>query len=225
MPPEKPIYEDLESRVENLTAELREYKLSEKTLRESLLEYKSIFDYAGDSVFIIDPETGSFVNCNAKAAERLGYTRDELLQLKVYDINKREIRPDIRQRIKKQLAGESIQFETTHRHKSGRAIPVEITSTMVEINNRKILMAFARDITIRKNKEVATEDLVQHLQLALDEITTLQAFIPICASCKKIRNDQELWENIEDYFQDHLEVEFTHCLCPACAKKLYPEYY
>jgi DNA-binding response OmpR family regulator len=61
------------------------------------------------------------------------------------------------------------------------------------------------------------------LQKALDEIKVLRGFIPICASCKKIRNDKGYWEQIEYYISKHSEAKFSHGCCDECAKKLYPD--
>ncbi len=61
------------------------------------------------------------------------------------------------------------------------------------------------------------------LQRALDEIKVLQGFLPICASCKKIRNDKGYWEQIESYISKHSEAKFSHGCCPECAKRVYPE--
>jgi hypothetical protein len=61
------------------------------------------------------------------------------------------------------------------------------------------------------------------LQKALDAIKVLQAFIPICASCKKIRNDTGYWEQIESFLSNHTEARFSHGCCEECLKKLYPE--
>ena len=61
--------------------------------------------------------------------------------------------------------------------------------------------------------------------LAIDDITEIiksKRLLPICASCKKIRNDQDYWESVSDYLKKHEDIEFTHSICPACAKKLYP---
>ena len=60
---------------------------------------------------------------------------------------------------------------------------------------------------------------------ALDKIRILQGFIPICASCKKIRDDKGFWNQIEAYISKHSEAEFSHGICPECQKKLYPEFY
>ncbi len=56
------------------------------------------------------------------------------------------------------------------------------------------------------------------------EIKRLRGMLPICASCKKIRDDKGYWNQIESYIRDHSEVEFSHGICPECLKKLYPEY-
>ena len=56
------------------------------------------------------------------------------------------------------------------------------------------------------------------------EIKRLRGLLPICASCKKIRNDKGYWSQIEVYIREHSEAEFTHSICPECSKKLYPEY-
>jgi CheY-like chemotaxis protein len=71
-----------------------------------------------------------------------------------------------------------------------------------------------RDILIQRNEE---------LQTALAKIKTLSGLLPICASCKKIRDDQGYWTQLEYYISEHSEAEFTHGCCPECMKKLYPE--
>ncbi len=60
------------------------------------------------------------------------------------------------------------------------------------------------------------------LQIALDDVKKLSGFFPICASCKKIRDDQGYWNQIEVYIREHSEAEFTHSICPECTNKLYP---
>ncbi len=82
-----------------------------------------------------------------------------------------------------------------------------------------------QDISKRKRAEDAKEDLIEELQKALEEVNLLSGFLPICASCKKIRDDKGYWNQIEEYIRDHSEAEFSHSICPECAKKLYPELY
>ncbi len=64
----------------------------------------------------------------------------------------------------------------------------------------------------------------QKLQLALDEIKTLRGIIPICAHCKKIRDDQGYWEQLETYLHEHSHAKFSHGICPECIKVHYPEF-
>lgn len=61
------------------------------------------------------------------------------------------------------------------------------------------------------------------LQEALSEVKTLSGLLPICASCKKIRDDRGYWEQIEVYIEDHSNAAFSHGICPECVRKLYPE--
>lgn len=74
----------------------------------------------------------------------------------------------------------------------------------------------------RKQYEEERENLISELQHAMSEVKMLSGLLPICASCKKIRDDKGYWNQIESYIQDHSEAEFTHGLCPECAEKLYP---
>ncbi len=78
------------------------------------------------------------------------------------------------------------------------------------------------EVTERRRVQQANEKLIEDLQEALAQVKKLSGMLPICASCKKIRNDEGYWEQIEAYIRDHSEVEFSHGLCPECAKRLYP---
>jgi hypothetical protein len=73
-----------------------------------------------------------------------------------------------------------------------------------------------------KQKLLQEQQLTRQLTTALAEVKRLSGFLPICAACKKIRNDQGYWEQIETYIRDHSEAEFTHSICPECMPKLYP---
>jgi PAS domain S-box-containing protein len=82
----------------------------------------------------------------------------------------------------------------------------------------------ARDITMRKKEKEDLKDLVSKLQKAAEEIKTLSGIVPICANCKKIRDDKGFWEHVEAYVSQHTEAQFSHSMCPDCMKKLYPEF-
>ena len=82
-----------------------------------------------------------------------------------------------------------------------------------------------QNISERIKAENAKAELIDGLQEALDKVNLLGGLLPICASCKKIRDDKGYWNQIESYIRDHSEAEFSHGICPDCAKKLYPDFY
>ena len=79
-----------------------------------------------------------------------------------------------------------------------------------------------RVIEEKQRVEQERERLIKDLQDALDKVKMLSGLLPICASCKRIRDDSGYWKQIEAYLRDHSEAEFSHSICPACVKKLYP---
>ena len=85
---------------------------------------------------------------------------------------------------------------------------------------RSISVALARHADMMELRRLNKE-----LEQALNKVKTLSGMLPICASCKKIRDDKGYWQQIESYVRDHSEAEFSHGICPECAKKLYPDYY
>jgi hypothetical protein len=88
-----------------------------------------------------------------------------------------------------------------------------------------IVILFIENKTISKRKQVEEErkKLIADLQDAATKIKTLRGLLPICTTCKKIRDDKGYWNQIESYIREHSEAEFTHSMCPICAKKFYPE--
>jgi len=79
------------------------------------------------------------------------------------------------------------------------------------------------DITERKKAEDERQRLVLELRESLAKIRTLSGLLPICASCKKIRDDHGYWSQVEQYLSEHTDVRFSHGLCPDCVKKFFPE--
>ena len=75
-----------------------------------------------------------------------------------------------------------------------------------------------------KQSEGEQKKLVGELQKALSDVNKLSGMLPICSSCKKIRDDKGYWNQIDVYVSEHSEAEFSHGICPECARKLYPEY-
>ncbi|MBU4388645.1 MAG: response regulator [Proteobacteria bacterium] len=89
-----------------------------------------------------------------------------------------------------------------------------VTIAMARHNDLMELCSLNKELQIRK----------QELEKSLAEIKTLRGILPICANCKKIRDDKGYWNQIESYIHKHSEAEFTHGICPECMKKLYPDF-
>ena len=85
------------------------------------------------------------------------------------------------------------------------------------------MVGIHQDITSRKQAEAEREKLIKGLEKALSEVKALSGLLPICASCKKIRDDRGYWNQIESYISKHSDAQFSHGICPVCAKKLYPD--
>ncbi|WP_163338140.1 response regulator [Desulfopila sp. IMCC35008] len=81
----------------------------------------------------------------------------------------------------------------------------------------------ARNISRQKDAEREREELIMKLEKTLSKVKQLSGFLPICASCKKIRDDQGYWSQVEEYVSAHSEAVFSHGICPDCIKILYPE--
>ena len=198
----------------------------EKTMADSEKRYRMLFENAGDAIFILEAEgkdKGRIIDANKAAAEIHGYTVEELLTMKITDLDTPETARKAPQRTKRILKGEQVKEEATHYTKNGEIIYLEIIATLVELDGHKYVLAFDRDITGRKIIEQERETLISELQEALDNIKALRGLIPICAWCKKIRGDTGYWEKVEDYIQQHAHVSFTHGICPECLEKEDPE--
>ncbi|MCB0197388.1 MAG: hypothetical protein KDJ65_35905 [Anaerolineae bacterium] len=77
--------------------------------------------------------------------------------------------------------------------------------------------------TVRAKK--VADELNVSLKASLAEVKVLKEILPICANCKKIRDDQGYWQQVESYISKHTDTSFSHGICPDCMKTLYPEYY
>jgi PAS domain S-box-containing protein len=184
-------------------------------------EYRTILRTTMDGFWITDIQ-GRFLDVNDAYCQLIGYSRDELLTMKISDMEAVERPEETAQRIQRIMETGGTRFETRHRCKDGRMIDLEVSVNYTKIGGKQ-LFVFLRDITERKRIEEEREKLIHELQDALANIKTLRGLLPICSYCKKIRDDKGYWNRIESYIQDHSGAEFTHGMCPECLKKHYPD--
>jgi PAS domain S-box-containing protein len=126
----------------------REKVEMEKQLRQSLEEYKELINGMKETVWIIDT-SGNLLEVNKTAIKTLGYTRQELLEIGLHGIDGHLSKKDIAGLINQMSSVQNQFFHTAHTTKSGKNIPVEINSTLVNYRGEKVIMSIARDITER----------------------------------------------------------------------------
>ncbi len=201
----------------------REHEKAEEALRESEEKYRNLFSYSLDAVYLSTKE-GKFIDFNQATVDLFGYSREELFNLHIRQLYANpEDRPRFQREIEKK--GSLKEYEVKFRRKDGTEIDCLLTATLRFDKEGKIVgyQGIIRDITERKKMEEEREKLITKLQDALQKIKTLSGLVPICASCKKIRDDKGYWNQLESYIQEHTMAEFSHGLCPDCMKKLYPD--
>jgi hypothetical protein len=107
----------------------------------------------------------------------------------------------------------------------GGKVPCILTATPFRQTGGELIgiVEDFKDISHIKQVEEEHERTIAELQLAIAEVKVLSGLLPVCASCKKIRDDNGYWNQIEAYVREHSEADFTHSICPDCTKKLYPD--
>ena len=218
----RPTCEELEQRVKELEKEAAERRQAQESLRESEERLKTVLDTIQAGIVVIDPETHIIVGVNSATGKMVGAPGQQILG----SVCHKYICPAEEGRCPVTDLGQN--FDTAEGvllTATGKRVPILKTVGSVILNGREHLLESFLDITERKEAEEEREKLIEELQDALAEVKTLSGLLPICSSCKKIRDDKGYWNQIEAYIRDHSEAEFSHSICPECAKKLYPELY
>lgn len=181
-----------------------------------------LFDTVGDPIFALD-DTGrvSLVNqafaqlCGARPHGLVGEHLGRLPQA-----------PDIGRLLSESVTGRlpSGDEEHTITDVSGTTRTYLVSrSTLTEADGTTLRVGVMRDITDRKAIEEQRDRLVDELREALANVKTLRGFIPVCAACHKVRDDQGYWQAVEQFVRDHTDAQFSHGLCPDCSPKYFPE--
>lgn len=197
---------------------------SRALLAEREQVYRSLFDKNVSIMLLIDPQSGAIVDANPSACTYYGYSKEALMQMSISDINTLSDE-EVREEMRRAASDDRTQFNFRHRLSNGDIRDVEVFSGPISVSGKTLLCSIVHDISRRKAAENDREKLIDQLQKALSEVKTLQGFLPICAACKKIRDDQGYWNQIESYIQTHSNAQFSHSLCPDCVRKPYPDYY
>jgi PAS domain S-box-containing protein len=194
---------------------------AEEELHQNEKTIRALLNATDDAMFLID-KGGTFLALNDTVAKRLSMNSEELLGKCVYNFLPTHVAATRKKWVEHViLTGKSIRFEDK---RDGVWLENVIYPILEEKGSLTMLAICSRNITDRKYSEQERENLIERLQEYITKVKTLSGLIPICSSCKRVRNDEGFWSQMEIYISEHSDAEFSHGICPECAKKLYPDY-
>lgn len=204
--------------VKSLEREIAELRAREET-------YRTLLDDSSDPIFCFYPD-GTYKYVNRAFAVGVGKPQDFIIGRRIWDVFSTE-EADKRFAAVRWVVENRQSREIEVRVPNPAGDRFYITTVKPAFDGAgevSTVLCISKDITERKRTEEERERIIGELSKALSQIKSLSGLLPICASCKKIRNDAGYWEAVEIYLQKHAPVEFSHGICPACVEKLYPEF-
>ncbi len=208
-----------------LKAAMDEQIHAQELIRRDRERFRDILETSRDGILVEKDERIAFMN--TAYAKLFGCeSPDELMGLHISEL----AAPDDLERLleygriraRKEAAPNFYEFKIKRRD-NGALVELDASVSDFFHGDAHYIITFVRDISERKRNERERERLIAELQDALANIKTLSGLLPICSSCKKIRDDKGYWNRLETYIETHTEADFTHGICPDCARKLYPE--
>jgi len=212
----------------NRMAETR--MLVEDALLAGERKLRNITSNLAEGIYVFDQQ-GKITFMNPEAERLLGWTREEM--------NEKGAHALVHYR---KADGTLLPFEACEMYnvlvsgknyasvdevfvrKDGTVFPVSVVTSPIWEDGKAVSSVTAfRDISSQKELEQERSQLILAYEKALNNIKTLKGLVPICASCKKIRDDKGFWSHVEVFIQQRTDAEFSHGICPDCAKKLYPD--
>jgi PAS domain S-box-containing protein len=199
---------------------------SEKARREMEEHFRLMVENSHDILTIRDADAK--IRYMSPSIHRvLGYTQEQMIGVTGFELIHPEDRPSVETALnefwKNPGARDSIQYRA--RHANGTWVSLEVVAyNLLDHPGVCGVVINGRDIRERKHDEAAREQMIADLQKAISQMNTLTGLLPICASCKKIHDESGKWQPIEVYIRDRSKVEFSHGMCPECARHWYPEH-
>lgn len=212
---------------EKVNRELQKKIAERKTINEELesiaRQWSNTFNTITDFVSVHDKNM-KIVRVNKALADFLGDKPEGLIGRYCYEVMHGRNKPwEDCPHIAAITHGKTVSCEIDDEH---IGIPLFVTCSPFKHDDGSLLgsVHVARDISEQKREADLREKLIKQLEDALAKVKRLSGFLPICASCKKIRDDSGYWRQVEEYIRDHSEAEFSHSICPNCAMILYPDF-
>ena len=229
--------EHLEDLIKERTAELSKVNkqlqtdifrrnMAETKLKESEERFRRIFEDGPLGMIILNPGD-TVLSANKAIYDMLGFTEGILEGRRLLDITYPGDREKTEKLTQQLLRGEIplFRFEPRFVRNNGELLWANSITTALRNEQNEIIYALSmiEDISDRKLAEQKQLMLIHELQDAMAKIKILRGLLPMCAWCKKVRDDNGYWKKVETYVEEHSDASFTHGICPDCLKKNDPE--
>ena len=203
-------------------------------LAQNEAKYRFLTEKISDVVWTTDLDM-RLTYLSPSSMTALGYSPEEMLEKTPDQFMTDESRENLMKALRKNVNPDHtlseapekfISYETANYHKNGDIVWFDNVASSIRDDSGKLIgyHGVSRNITGQKKAAMEKEKLIEELKKALVDVKTLTGMLPICSHCKKIRDDQGYWNQLEGYITEHSDALFSHCICPDCAEKLYAKY-
>lgn len=179
---------------------------------------ETLFRATNDVVMVLDGETQRILYINETAIRVLGYAPEALIGTAFSALLPEEAQDHLEEA---ELV-DGVYGPMPFRCASGELRNADVTVAVVPWDGQPALLYSLRDVTRRTLMEQEREKLIHELQDALATVNQLSGLLPICANCKRIRDAEGTWADLERYISARSNAEFSHGICPTCRDELYP---
>jgi PAS domain S-box-containing protein len=211
--------------IQGIARDVSHRRSIEMELEESEQRYKNLVESSKGLICTHDLE-GVLLSVNQTAADSLGYTVDELVGKNLRDFLVPSVKARFSDYLRAVIANREHSGLLRGLRKDGDEVVWFYFNTLSSVPAKQpYILGHAQDVT---ELVIGSDDrdlLIEKLQKALRQVKALTGMIPICSSCKNIRDVRGDWKKVERFFSENSEVEFSHAICPECAKALYPTLY
>ncbi|MBK8475944.1 MAG: PAS domain-containing protein [Opitutaceae bacterium] len=212
---------ELASTQQRLQQAIQAQQTADTARRQSEATAHAFIDSIPETALLLDPE-GLVLLANPTSAGRLGFTLAGLVGSDIFSHMPEDLAAQRRAHLATVVrTGRPLAFDE---QRSNRSLHTQLTPVLDASGQVSAIAALSFDITERQHMEEQLRRSIAELERALSEVKTLSGLLPICAGCKKIRDDKGYWNHVEQYLRQHTQAEFSHGLCPDCIRRLYPEY-
>ena len=205
----------------NMVVRTIRFAIERKRGEQAHARLAAIVEGSRDAIIGMDLD-GAVVSWNPSAEKMFGYKLEDVAGRSLSMLVPADAPDEMPVILQWLRRGDPVKdFETARRARDGRLIHLAVSISPVKGSSGRLIGAamIARDIEERIQAEQERDTLLRQLQASLAQVQLLNGLLPICASCKKVRDDGGYWTQVEVYVRDRTHAEFTHGIYPDCAKK------